>query len=258
VTTSLAGVAVVSGGASGIGRAIALKAAEEGARVALLDIDPAGLERVCAQIEAGGGIAHGIRCDVANADEVARAFAAAAALGEIRGCVANAGIVIPGKVSETTIADWHTQIAVNLTGVYLCCREAIIAMLAHGQGGAIVCTSSPNAESSQVGIPSYSASKGGVSALVRALAVDHAGDGIRINTIAPGATETPLMWEGVTPDQIETIRRQVNSEIPMGRIGRADEVAKAAVWLLSDEASYITGASLAVDGGLAARSAVSH
>jgi NAD(P)-dependent dehydrogenase (short-subunit alcohol dehydrogenase family) len=150
------------------------------------------------------------------------------------------------------------SVGVDLRGTWLCCRAAIRCFLRAGRAGAIVCTSSPAAE---VGLPggtaAYSAAKGGVSALVRSLAVEYAGRGIRVNAIAPGPTETELMWANVDGVQVRSMRRQVADEVPVGRLADPREPALAALWLLSDEASYVTGAQLAVDGGVLARASVS-
>jgi NAD(P)-dependent dehydrogenase (short-subunit alcohol dehydrogenase family) len=147
---------------------------------------------------------------------------------------------------------------VNLRGTFLTCRAVIGRLVSRGEPGALVCVSSISAF---VGVPggtaAYSASKGGVTALVRSLAVEYAPQGIRVNAIAPGATETPLMWANVRDEEMEAMRRTVCGEIPLGRLAEPSEQARAALWLLSDEASYMTGSHLVLDGGVMARSSLS-
>lgn len=251
---------VITGGGSGIGRAAALLCAERGARVAILD--RAG-ERAAATAdearERGAPGALGIACDVSVEAEVAAAFdAAATALGSPHGLFCNAGVDIGGMAHELEQAVWDRVLDTNLRGVYLCCKYALRRFLAEGQGGAIVCTSSVMALGSiPGGTMAYSVSKAGILALVRSLAVDYARHGVRVNAIAPGATETPLMWAGVAPDDVERMRGVINAEVPLGRLATPDEPARAAVWLLSAEASYVTGAHLVCDGGVLARLAIS-
>jgi len=148
---------------------------------------------------------------------------------------------------------------VNLRGTFLTCKHVLGALLRSGRGGALVCTSSPTSFVAQAagGVPAYSASKGGVSALVRCLAIDYAPYGIRVNAIVPGATETPLMWDNVSPDEVRRLRATIGDEVPLGRLADAEEPARAAVWLLSDDASYVTGSHLVCDGGILAKASIS-
>ena len=252
-------VVLITGAASGIGRATALLAGYRGAAVAVVDINGDAARQVADEVLAQGSPATvGLECDVADADAVDRTFEkATATLGSVDALLANAGMLIPGRVNDISVEDWDRQIAVNLRGVFLCCRRAIIDMIAQGEGGSIVCTSSPNGEASLPEIPAYAASKGGISALVRALAVDHAVDRIRVNAISPGATETGMMWDGVDPSDVERLRGVLNAEIPLGRIADPIEPARAAVWLLSNEAAYVTGSHIHIDGGISARASLS-
>jgi NAD(P)-dependent dehydrogenase (short-subunit alcohol dehydrogenase family) len=150
-------------------------------------------------------------------------------------------------------------LATNLNGIYLTCKHAIREMLAAQRGGSIVCTSSPSSflAIAAGGAGAYSASKGGISALVRCLAVDYARDGIRVNAVVPGATETALMWASVPEEQRPGIRQQICTEIPLGRVAEPEEPARAVLWLLSEESSYVTGSHLVCDGGILAKSSIS-
>ena len=146
----------------------------------------------------------------------------------------------------------------NLRGTFLTCRSVIRHQLEAGKPGALVCISSVLASvATPGGSAAYCASKGGVASLVRSLAVEYADRGIRINALAPGATETPLMWAPVKPEDMAQMRAQVNGEIPLGRLADPEEQGSAALWLLSDEARYVTGSELAVDGGVLARASLS-
>jgi NAD(P)-dependent dehydrogenase (short-subunit alcohol dehydrogenase family) len=155
--------------------------------------------------------------------------------------------------------DWRTILAINLDGVYLACKHAIWDMLAAGKGGSIVLVSSPAAFVSFAagGASAYSASKGGVSALVRCLAVDYARNGIRVNAVVPGPTETPLMWANVAAEKKDAVRQRICAEVPMGRLADPSEIATAIAWLLSDESSYVTGSHLVCDGGVLAKGSIS-
>jgi NAD(P)-dependent dehydrogenase (short-subunit alcohol dehydrogenase family) len=259
-------VVVVTGAASGIGRATALRCAERGAALALLDRDGA-VDAV--RVEASGlgaAAAIALRCDVSGESEVVAALDACTdQLGTPTALVANAGIEINGSAHTLALADWHRVIEVNLTGTFLTCRHVIRRMLESGQPGSIVCTTSPSAFVGFAGggNGAYGASKGGISALVRSLAIDYAGAGIRVNAVVPGATDTPLLLAGVPAgtrasahhDARRELDRQAAEQIPLRRLADPREIANAIVWLLSDEASYVTGTHLVCDGGLLAKSA---
>jgi NAD(P)-dependent dehydrogenase (short-subunit alcohol dehydrogenase family) len=162
--------------------------------------------------------------------------------------LAGAGIEVNRPAHELPLEDWERTLAVNLTGAFLVARHAIGAMLEAGAGGSVVCTSSPAAFVGFAGggNTAYAASKGGLSAMVRSLALDYAHAGIRVNAVVPGATDTPLTRD---PDG------RAREQIPLGRIAAPAEIAAAVLWLWSDAASYVTGSQLVVDGGLLARSA---
>jgi NAD(P)-dependent dehydrogenase (short-subunit alcohol dehydrogenase family) len=237
---------VVTGGGSGIGLATCarLQAADE--RVVALDTDPGAAEAI--------GVT-GVSCDVTSEAQIDAAFAD---VDSLSGLVCSAGVDAGGLAHELDVKTWERVLAVNLLGTHLACRAALRRFLAQGTSGAIVCVSSPTAFAAiPGGTSAYSASKGGVSALVRTLAVDYARHGIRVNAVVPGSTETPLMWASVAPGDVERVRTQVESEVPLGRLAAPEEIAEAAAWLLSPAASYVTGSHLVVDGGLLARLAVS-
>lgn len=255
-----AGVVVVTGGGSGIGEAVALLLARRGTPVAVLDIDRSAAERTVAKAdeESGGAAVLGLGCDVASEAETADAFdRVRAELGPPRGLFAGAGIDEGGLVHELEVERWRRTLDVNLTGVFLSCRAMIRQLLERNQSGSIVCASSPAAVVALPAAASYSASKGGIAALVRCLAIDYAPAGIRVNAVMPGPTDTPLMWANVPPDERDEWERRVSTEVPLGRIGRPHEIAWAVAWLLSDEAAFITGSSLYCDGGVAAKASVS-
>jgi len=251
-------VIAVTGAASGIGAATARLAAARGHAVALLDRDGAAVEALARGLADDGATAVALACDVGDEGQVDGAFAAVAErLGPVRGLVSSAGIDRSCPLPELRAEAWDEVIAVNLRGTFLCCRAAVRQMLDAG-GGAIVCVSSPFALVAPAGgTGAYSASKAGICGLVRALAVDHGPQGIRVNAILPGPTETPLMWANVADGEAGAVRDTVAREVPLGRLASADEPARAALWLLSDDAAYVTGAQLACDGGVLAKASVS-
>jgi NAD(P)-dependent dehydrogenase (short-subunit alcohol dehydrogenase family) len=173
-------------------------------------------------------------------------------LGVPTAVLANAAIEVNAPPHELALDDWQRTLDVNLTGAFLTARHAIRAMLAAGRGGSVVCTSSPAAFVGFAGggNAAYAASKGGISALVRSLALDYAPHGIRVNAVVPGPTDTQLL-AGDREQLIDRARR----EVPLGRLAAPAEVAEAVLWLWSDAASYVTGSHLVVDGGLMAKSA---
>jgi NAD(P)-dependent dehydrogenase (short-subunit alcohol dehydrogenase family) len=256
---SLGGGVVVTGAGSGIGRAAVLAVAERSAAVAALDVDAQRATAVAAEARSSDASqAIGVECDVRSEDSVAAAISESAAqLGELRGLVTCAGIGPGGLVHELPLETWRDVLDTNLTGTFLACKHALLHMLDHGRGGSIVCTSSPWAQvSAPGGATAYSASKGGVSAFVRSAALDYAPHSVRVNAIVPGATETPLMWEGVPEDEIPAARARISEQLVVGRLAAPAEIAEGIVWLLSDRAAYVTGSHLVVDGGLMARASI--
>lgn len=241
-------VAAVTGGGSGIGRAIVLRLAAEGARVAVLDRDEEGGAGVAA--EAGGGAVF-LRCDVTRGDEVAAAFAAVAErLGPLDVLVNNAGIAHVGTVASTSPEDFDRLMAVNVRGVFLCLQAGVAAMAE--RGGAIVNLASVAAT---VGIPerfAYSATKGAVLAMTYSVACDYVARGIRCNAIAPGRVHTPFVDGFLArsyPGREAEVFERLSRTQPMGRMGRPEEIAALAAFLCSDEAAFVTGACYAADGG---------
>jgi NAD(P)-dependent dehydrogenase (short-subunit alcohol dehydrogenase family) len=241
-------VAVITGAASGIGRESARRFAAEGARVCVVDLSDEAGEEVAAEVD--GLYLH---ADVTDEDEVAAMYARAAERwGGIDVLFNNAGIAPPDDVSvlDTSLEAWRRVQEVNLTAVFLCCKHGIPHLLARG-GGAVVNTASfvavMGAATSQI---SYTASKGGVLALSRELGVELARRNVRVNAICPGPVNTPLLQELFAKDPEKAARRLVH--LPMGRFAEAAEIAAAACFLASDDASYITAATFLVDGGLSA------
>ncbi len=252
---------VITGGGAGIGRAVAMACAARGDRVAVLDIDGSAARDAAEAVRAAGAdAALGIACDVSREDHIARAFEQTASqLGPLYGAFANAGMDTGAFVHELPYETWKRVIETNLTGIYLTCKYALQDLLKSGNAGSLVCTSSPGASVSFAagGAGAYSASKGGVSALVRCMAIEYARRGIRVNAVVPGATETRLMWANVKPEDMPEMRRRICEEIPVGRLANPDEIARPVVWLLSDESSYVTGSHLVCDGGILAKACIS-
>lgn len=249
----------VTGGGAGIGRATALACARLGANVAVLDLDDDAAQQVADEaLHVGAPAALGRACDVRDETSVSSAVAAAShALGSLRGLVTSAGIDRAGLVHELPLEQWQNVLSTNLTGTFLACKHVLAAMLAHGEGGSIVCLSSPWADfSAPGGASAYCATKGGVSSLVRSLALDYAPHRIRVNAMVPGATETALMWANVPASELPSMRARVANQLAMGRLAEPDEIAAGIVWLLGDESSYVTGSHLVVDGGLMARGSI--
>lgn len=247
----------MTGAARGIGLAIARLAIDEGVSVALIDCDGDAVHREAEALAGANGEAFGIRCDVSDEPAVNAAFdLVSERLGSPRAVAACAGIDRGGPLHELDVATWDAVHAVNLRGTFLTCRVALRHML-HAGGGSIVCVSSPFAFVAAPGTSAYSASKGGISALVRSLAVDYGPRGIRVNAILPGPTETELMWASVPEDEVPAVRDTVKDEVPLGRLAAAEEPAQAALWLLSAAASYVTGSQLACDGGVLAKASIS-
>lgn len=243
-------VAIVTGAASGIGLATARQLAREGARVLLADWSPHG-EQAATMLRSEGHDARFQAVDVSDETQVAALVeAAVAAWGRLDVMVSNAGISGRGVTDQTPLADWQRVLAVNLTGVFLCAKHAIPAMRRSGNGGAIVSTASIVG---LVGVPGalpYSAAKGAVVNMTRTMALDCAPHRIRVNTVCPGFIEAAM--EGVTPRDQEQADRLIALH-PLGRLGTGEDIAKAIAYLASDDASFVTGTALVVDGGYTAR-----
>jgi NAD(P)-dependent dehydrogenase (short-subunit alcohol dehydrogenase family) len=246
--------AVITGAGSGIGRASALLFAAEGASVAVVDIDPARAGAVAAEVRTMGGRAIALVGDVGRAmdatgivDEAMRAF------GHIDILFSNAGI---GSVSESIEAlgepEWDRVIDVNLKATYLLCR-AVVPQMKDGGGGAILVTGSEMGVVADPRSPAYNASKGGLHLLMKSMAVNLIQHNIRVNAVCPGLTDTPLMQDAIAgsadPDEA---RARFDRRAPIGRMAQPVEIAQAALFLVSDEASFVVGATLMVDGGFTA------
>ncbi|HUN35967.1 MAG TPA: SDR family oxidoreductase [Trebonia sp.] len=247
--------AVVTGGGSGLGAACAARLAAEGCAVALLDLRAEAAEVVAADITARGGRAVAIDCDVTSEDSVARAVGRCAdELGGPRLLVNSAGIA-PGEGGVTSCEprQWDRVMAVNVRGTYLVARQVLPPMIAAG-GGAVVNLSSVFGFRGLTGECAYAASKAAIVNLTRQMSLDHARDGVRVNCVCPSDCDTPMI-DGLVarePDPAAAKARLADA-IPLGRLGRAEEVASAVAFLCSDEASFITGVALPVDGGFLAR-----
>jgi NAD(P)-dependent dehydrogenase (short-subunit alcohol dehydrogenase family) len=238
--------AVVTGAGSGIGLATVQRFADEGANVVAVDIDVDAGDK--AAEEAGGVF---VQADVSDADDVTRAFAVAhETYGSVDIAFNNAGISPPDddSIVDTELDAWRRVQEVNLTSVYLCCREAIRYMREQGKGSIINTASFVAVMGSATSQISYTASKGGVLALSRELGVQFAREGIRVNALCPGPVNTPLLTELFAADPERAARRLVH--VPMGRFAEATEIAAAVAFLASDDASFITASTFLVDGGI--------
>lgn len=243
--------AIVVGAALGIGRAIAITLAGAGAKVACLDIDAAAAGETAAAIRSAGGaaIAHG--CDVTSEASVADAVKAAiAAHGAPRVLINGAAMREPtGTIVELEPADWNRAIAINLSGAYLMSR-AVIPHMANAGGGSIIHIASQMGRVGAAGRGVYCASKGALIQLAKVMAVDHAGQNIRVNTLSPGAVETERV--AFRYGSMADARTQAGPKHPIGRLGQPEEIARAALYLASDASSFMTGSDLLIDGGYTA------
>lgn len=244
-------VAIVTGAGSGIGRAAARAYVAEGATVGLLDRNGAAVEELAHDL---GAASFPLVADVSSDAGVSAAFAEAdrraGRLDVLYNC---AGVELIGqdtRVHELDLAVWERTLAINLTGVFLCCKYGLRLMLRGGGGSIINCGSPTAITGCGAGSDAYSASKGGVMALTRVLAIDYARDGIRVNSIVPGTIDTPMNAPVLTdPEQ----RAAMIAGEPIGRLGMPEDLAGIAVFLASDESSFATGAAFVVDGGLCIR-----
>ncbi len=249
-------IALITGGASGMGLATAEYFCREGAAVALADTQAEQAEQAAARLQQAGQRALAVACDVTQSSQVRSAVEATVReFGRLDILFANAGIGYSGELTRSTDEDWEQVVGVNAKGVFLSCREAIRQMLAQRPaGGAVVINASI---SGLIGIPAqapYAASKGAVVELTRQLAVEYARQGVRINCVCPGTVDTPVLRRGMAMSgDPQGFLDMLITNHPIGRIGRSEEIAAAVAFLASDEASFITGSILPVDGGYTAR-----
>ncbi len=242
-------VALVTGGARGIGAAVADALAEAGADVAIGDIDAAGAGHTAAQVaKEHGGRAIGVAMDITSRDSVDAAIATVESeLGPLAVLVNNAGIDIIKPFAESTVDEWDLIISVNLKGTLHCCQSALVGMVGRG-GGVIVNFASDAGRVGSSGEAVYSATKGGVIAFSKTLARETARHGIRVNCVSPGPTDTALLAQ--IADQNPKLRDALARSIPMRRVGEPADIAPAVVFLAGDGARYITGQTISVSGGL--------
>lgn len=244
-------VAIVTGAASGIGEASARRFAKEGAMVVVADIRHAKAEAVAQAIRDEQGEAISVEVDVADAASVEAMVAAAVAqYGRLDVLFNNAGTLRPGTAVELSVADWDFVMAVNVRSVFLGAKFAVPHMVAQG-GGSIINTASISGLHGDGGAICYAASKAAVINLTRALSTDHGPQGVRVNAICPGTIETPPVKRMMAEPVV--LERNVNAHA-LRRLGRPEEIAAAALWLASDESSFVSGEAIVVDGGLRAQS----
>jgi len=243
---------VVTGSGSGIGKATALAFGREGAKVVAADVDIASAQTTVEQIKSAGGEAESLQVDVSVAADVERMVSTTAErLGRLDVLVNNAGIFFMLPLTQVPEDQWDRLMSINLKGVYLGCKHAIPQMIRQGQG-AIVNTASVAGLRGFAAFDTYCAAKGGVVQLTKALAVEFARMGVRVNCVCPGIIDTALLDRAVADRGLDKAAfvQMAGAAHPMGRIGRAEEVAAAILFLASDEASFITGVALPVDGGI--------
>ncbi len=249
-------VVLISGAATGIGKSIAVRLAEEGAQVAVADIDVVQGAAVVAEIEQAGGAAMFILLDVTKEDAWEEAVAAVeSAFGKLDILVNNAGIAIVGSVDKMAFEDWRAVMAVNIDGVFLGTKYAVPAMRRAG-GGSIVNISSLLGLVGEANVSSYCASKGAVRLFTKAVALEcgRDGSGIRVNSVHPGYIHTAMVEETCRRDygDIPTGVAELSKAHPIGRIGQPEEIAAGVLYLASDESKFVTGSELAIDGGYTA------
>jgi NAD(P)-dependent dehydrogenase (short-subunit alcohol dehydrogenase family) len=244
-------VILITGAATGIGRATAQLFAREGVKVVVSDVNVTDGEETVQMVKSGGGEAIFVKTDVTNEEDIRRAVEkTVGTYGRLDHAFNNAGIYSEElPLHKTELGLWNKVIAVNLTAVFCCLKYEVGYMIENG-GGSIVNTASISGLAGQRGETAYCASKHGVIGLTKTAALEYASEGIRINAVAPGTTKTPILWEWIKAD--EQSANTVKAMIPMNRFGEPDEIAETVFWLCSNRASYVTGQCIVVDGGLRA------
>jgi 2-hydroxycyclohexanecarboxyl-CoA dehydrogenase len=241
-------VALVTGGGSGIGAATCRHLAAQGHRIAVVDVDGGAAEHVAKQLQADGTEALGLAADVTDPGAVEAAWARARSdLGPTEILVTSAGLCLFTSFADITLAEWNRVIEINLTGTFLCCQAALPDMVAAGWGR-IITISSSSAQRGSPKAPHYAAAKGGVMVLTKCLALAYAPSGVTVNTIPPSGIETPMQHRGQAEGHLPPNEVMARS-IPLGHLGTPDDIAAAAAFLASEEAGYITGQVLSVNGG---------
>jgi 3-oxoacyl-[acyl-carrier protein] reductase len=250
-------VAIVTGGGSGIGRGIALELAREGARVVPVGQTSSKLDGTVALVEQDGGRARGVVCDVSDSEQVQRMIRSVVEdFGRLDILVNNAALnrteAIPETVAELPEPWWQANLDVNLSGTFYCCKYALPALRMDG-GGSIINVASTNGISAAENQAAYIASKHGMVGLTRSMALDYASQGVRVNVLCPGAFDTERLDHHARLYHDAGWKQRIAAGIPLGRLGDPRDMGRAAVFLASDDAAYITGAVVPVDGGTCAR-----
>ena len=244
-------VAIVTGAGAGIGWATSLLFARQGAKVVALDLLADGIQGLVKEIHSAGGEAEAIVADVSYAEDVERCVQRALSrFGRIDILFNNAGIVVPGKIHEIRETDWDRSMDVNVKSMYLMCRSVVPVFRKQG-GGVILNTSSAVVLRTVADRAVYTAAKGAVLALTRSMALDYVKDGIRVNCLCPGTVDTPSFQQRMAAlgGDSAVARKQFEARQPMGRLGTAEEIAEAALYLVSDGAAFVTGGAFPIDGG---------
>ena len=250
-------VALVTGGASGIGKATALTLGREGAAVMVTDLDQAGAEAVAAEIVAAGGKAQAMQQDTTDEDRWQAVIAATEdAFGKLDVLVNNAGIAIAGPIETYSLADWRKQQAVNVDGVFLGVKHAFPAMRRAGGGSIINLYSIAGLRGNRSGLGAYSATKGAVRLFTKTAALEGAKDKIRVNSVHPGIIETPI-WDAILPSgeagrNAGDLNVRARASVPTGVLGQPQDIANGILFLASDQSSYMSGSELVIDAGVTA------